>query len=78
MSNGVIEIYNGFTLLGPVVNLEDAKVLASEMEGEMKKTYDEYMDFSEDSESAAMDARDDVFFNDYEDKFGDLGYKLQD
>lgn len=76
-SDGVIEIYNGFTLSGPIQNLEVAKELASEMEGEMKQTYDEYMNFNEESESAAMDARDDVFFDDYEEKFIDLGYKLQ-
>ena len=74
VKESTVEICNGFTLLGPSENLDSAKAILTDMEKEMKQTYKEYMSFS--GESAAMDARDDVFFDEYEDKFKKLGYTL--
>ena len=71
-----IEVCNGFTLIGPTKNFEVAKKMTKEMEKEMKSTYKEYKKFS--GESGAMDARDDVFFDDYEDKFKGIGFVLSD
>ena len=71
-----IEICNGFVLSGPTENLDSVKEIVREMEKEMKQTYKEYMGFT--GESAAMDARDEVFFMGYEEKFQNLGYILED
>lgn len=71
-TNSTIETTNGFTLVGPSENLKEAKELVKIMGKEMNSVYKEELDHV--GESLAMDARDDVFWNDYEEKFKTLGY----
>jgi hypothetical protein len=70
-----IELSNSYVIEGPVENLEKATVLVATLEREMQTRYNETLQFS--GESAAMDARDDVY-EEYLDDFKSIGFQMID
>jgi hypothetical protein len=72
-----IELSNLYTLIGPKSNEEEARRIIAEMENEMKSEYEQALENS--GESAAMDARDDVYFeNGYKEILSKIGFEMED
>jgi len=72
--NKKIELLNGFDIEGPSKNYIKAKQIVKAIDKEMKSVMKEYED---EGESAAMDARDDVFYE-YEEQLKEIGFKQID
>lgn len=72
-----IESSNLYTFIGPKSNEEEAKIIIAEMENEMKSEYEQALENS--GESAAMDARDNVYFeNGYKEILSKIGFEIED
>ena len=72
-----IESSNLYTFIGPKSNEEEAKIIIAEMENEMKSEYKQALENS--GESAAMDARDNVYFeNGYKEILSKIGFEIED
>jgi vacuolar-type H+-ATPase subunit H len=70
-----IELSNSYTLVGPKSNLEKAKKIISDMENEMKSEYNQSLENG--GESAAMDARDDIYWeNGYKEILSEIGFEM--
>ena len=70
-----IELSNGYSLTGPASNEAEALAIVEEMEKEMKKAFDQAM--RNGGESAAMDARDDVYFDEaFKEALSELGFEM--
>ena len=66
-----------YTFIGPKSNEEEAKIIIAEMENEMKSEYEQALENS--GESAAMDARDNVYFeNGYKEILSKIGFEIED
>ena len=68
-----LDVYS-MELIGPKKNLSKAKALAKKAIKDMEDAEAEYED---EGESQAMDARDSVFYDDYENKFKKLGFEVE-
>ena len=70
-----IELSNSYLIQGPEANLEKAKAIVEEMEKEMAQVFSEALGNS--GESAAMDARDDIYYESgYQDKLAKIGFSM--
>ena len=70
-----IELSNSYTLVGPKSNLEKAKKIISDMENEMKSEYNQSLENG--GESAAMDERDDIYWeNGYKEILSEIGFEM--
>jgi hypothetical protein len=72
----ILKLCNGFWIEGFLRNKEAAELLIKEINAEMQQTYKDAEREGE-TGSAAMDARDDVFY-DYENQLEEIGFKLID
>jgi hypothetical protein len=70
----VIELSNGYTIVGPMETAEAAKEMAERINSEMDSVYDEYLEIG--GESRAMDERDDVVYN-FEEELAEIGYRIE-
>lgn len=72
-----IELSNTYTLTGPKSNEKEARKIIYDMERDMKSEFKQALEHS--GESAAMDARDDVYFEfGYKEALSDLGFEMDD
>lgn len=70
-----IELSNSYVIAGPKSKEEEARIIVAEMENEMKTEFDQALENS--GESAAMDARDDVYWeNGYQEKLSEIGFEM--
>lgn len=70
-----IELSNSYLIQGPEENLEKAKAIVEEMEKEMAQVFSEVLEYS--GESAAMDARDDIYYESgYQDELAKIGFSM--
>ena len=70
-----IELSNSYLIQGPEENLEKAKAIVEEMEKEMAQVFSEVLSYS--GESAAMDARDDVYYESgYQEGLEKIGFSM--
>jgi hypothetical protein len=70
-----IELSNGYSLVGPKSNEAEARVIVDQMEEEMASEFAQALDNA--GESAAMDARDDVYFEGgYKEGLSALGFEM--
>ena len=70
----VIELFNGYSIVGPVENSKEANDIAQIINQKMKSVYQEYLEIG--GESRAMDERDDVVYE-FEDELADIGYRIK-
>ena len=71
-----IELSNSYIIAGPKSKEEEARRIIEEMEKEMKSEFEEALENS--GESAAMDARDDVYWeNGYQEKLSEIGFEME-
>lgn len=70
----ILKLRNGYKVEGFLRNKEAAEDLIREVNVEMWQAYED-AENNDETESAAMDKRDDVFYE-YEKQFEDLGFKL--
>lgn len=69
-----IELSNGYSLVGPKPKEAEARVIVDEMEAEMASEFAQAMENA--GESAAMDARDAVYFEGgYKEALSALGFE---
>ena len=72
-----IELSNAYILIGPKSNLEKAKKIVADMENEMESEYDQALENK--GESAAMDARDDVYYeNGYKEILSEIHFEMEE
>ena len=70
-----IELSNSYSLVGPKSNEAEARVIVDEMEEEMASEFAQALEHA--GESAAMDARDDVYFEaGYKETLSALGFEM--
>ncbi len=71
-----IELSNSYILVGPKSTEAEARELVADMEKEMRNEYEQALENS--GESAAMDARDDVYWESgYREALSALGYEME-
>jgi len=70
----VIELSNGYSIVGPAENAEAAEAMAQTINQEMELVYQEYLEVG--GESRAMDERDDVVYG-FEDELAAIGYRIE-
>lgn len=72
-----ITLSNSYTLIGPKENKLKAREIVKEMEREMKSEFRQAMENS--GESAAMDARDDVYWEfGFRESLMELGFEMEE